>query len=84
MSKPKTIRIGDTTYWSSGHDIGECDTPHCGERAFSCNEDGDKYCEDCLENWHLDKDFEDSSDDDLNEPDDCEYCGEWNRCTCFD
>lgn len=56
MSKSKTLQIGDMNYWSSGDDIGECDDRHCTERAFSYNEDGTKYCEECLEEWHENED----------------------------
>lgn len=39
-------------YWSSGDDLGECDNRHCSERAFSYNENGEKFCEECLIEWH--------------------------------
>ena len=56
--KPSIIEISDMSYWSSGDDIGECDSNFCSERAFSYNEDGEKYCESCLSDWHEKKDEE--------------------------
>lgn len=47
--QPKTLKIGGTIYWSSGDDLGEC---KCGDPAFSYNENGDLFCEDCLIEWH--------------------------------
>lgn len=34
----------------------------------------------CHQDWC--GEFDD--DEDLDEPDDCPNCGEWNRCECFD
>jgi hypothetical protein len=56
--QPKTIEIDDMIYWSSGDDLGECDRRSCGESAFSYNEDGQKFCEDHLIEWHDSEDSE--------------------------
>lgn len=72
--KPKTIEIGNMTYWSSGDDIGDCDGKYCNERAFSYNEDGDKFCEDCLIDWH-EQEVRKASIPELEKQFRCDHCG---------
>ena len=50
--KPKSIQIENMIYWSSGDDIGECEHRHCKLPAFSYNENGEKFCEECLIECH--------------------------------
>lgn len=77
LGKPKQLQIGDMVYWSSGDDLGMCGAPGCGEKAFSYNEDGNLFCESCLEDWHESVNYEEDY------PEACSSCGrmeDWCEC----